>query len=139
MSWAGLMLKTEAKERWLADLRSGKFVQGKEALCLELPELGCSYCCLGVYARGRDVPLMDEEDVEIDTSVQDSRVMLFNGYQAETMLPDDWFSDDFIDMKADMEEQPKEDRVHELQSKLATMNDNGSTFLEIADWVENNL
>lgn len=139
MSWDGLKLKDEAKTRWLADLRSGKFTQGKEALCLDLPDLGCVYCCLGVYARGKDIPFVNDEDIEIDQSVGDSRVLQFNGYQAETLLPDEWFSEDFEDVDPHGFDRVKEDRVHDLQSKLAGMNDEGTSFAEIADWVETNL
>jgi hypothetical protein len=38
----------QARKEWLADLRSGKFKQGRSYLCTPEPAGGESFCCLGV-------------------------------------------------------------------------------------------
>lgn len=138
MSYTGLILKSERKQQWLEDLRSGKFMQAKKALCITLPN-GDGFCCLGVYARGRDIPFVEPADIEIDVEEQDSRVLQFDlESQAATLLPNQWFTADFIDLTPE-DEVPKESRVDSLQTKLAQMNDESSSFAEIADWIEENL
>lgn len=46
-------MKTDIKEKWVAALRSGKYLQGR--LALRSPEGG--YCCLGVLCRVAKIPI----------------------------------------------------------------------------------
>lgn len=43
-----MKLKEDIKARWLAALRSGEYVQGKQALRRSDVDGGVRYCCLGV-------------------------------------------------------------------------------------------
>lgn len=49
-------MKRELKDRWLADLRSGEYVQGTGSF--EYEEAGQTRtCCLGVLCHSADVPV----------------------------------------------------------------------------------
>lgn len=48
--------------KWIADLRSGEFVQGREFL-----EYDGTYCCLGVLAKTNGVPIDEITGQETDT------------------------------------------------------------------------
>lgn len=109
-------MKPRIRKKWIAALRSGKYEQGQG----NLNSYG-KYCCLGVLAD------------------------IYYG-------PDGWES-----MKEDTFEQIKKLKVsgqiatlpHEMLKHidldiqtsylLANKNDSGSTFLEIADYIEQNL
>lgn len=136
MSMFGLKLETDAKAQWLKALRSGNYKQAKHVLC-RFRENQHSYCCLGVFANFKDIPFVDDEDVSLDREEEDSRVMGFNGFEAETLLPDDWFSQYVVDVQH--EPDTVEKRAHELQSRLAQKNDQGMSFQDIADYIEANL
>lgn len=45
------MMNPEWKKKWVEALRSGKYKQGKEALCF-----GDKYCCLGVLCEIAGAP-----------------------------------------------------------------------------------
>jgi hypothetical protein len=99
-------VKTELKQKWLAALRSGDYVQGVG----KLRGLDNRYCCLGV--------LCDVLDKNSWSTAKDryeyrghSRV-LWSGFRAELGLPDDVHMD------------------------LVTMNDEGASFAKIANCIE---
>jgi hypothetical protein len=48
-------MNTEVKARWVAALRSGRYQQGRSALCTITPE-GKKYCCLGVLCEELGIP-----------------------------------------------------------------------------------
>jgi hypothetical protein len=106
-------MKREIKEKWVAALRSGHYVQG--GTCLKyLDDTGKPrHCCLGVLA----------EVAEPWGLTEHGRNVLFYDSNIYLMLPNkDWA---FL--------------PGETQSRLAKMNDNGDSFLTIADWIETNV
>lgn len=106
-------MKPEIKTNWLTALRSGKYTQAMQTL-RENDEGNVAHCCLGVLCDIIDSKRWDGEDY-LGT--------------AEDEL------DEYDDMPP-----PSILGAAELSAtdaeKLATMNDNGRTFEEIADMIE---
>ncbi len=107
-------LDPEAKREWVEALRSGKYKQTKGAL-----RHGDAFCCLGVECEisgeGRWAPGAGEWE--------------FVGRGSDNRsygdLPDDLRGKIGLSIAA--------------QVNLIRMNDTGSSFAEIADWIEANL
>jgi hypothetical protein len=116
------------KQLWVDALRSGNYQQGTRRLRSEN-----AYCCLGVlcdlYDRDQGGPGWDEEDqTYLDVELLLPREVaewagLIPVAQPETIIPG-WFAD--VDL-------PQEDY------SLSNLNDNGSSFGEIADLIEQQL
>jgi hypothetical protein len=111
-------MKAELKKQWLEALRSGKYLQGRDYLrSTDAFHAGQScekYCCLGVLV---DIAHPDKwkADIGYYAFVYDMNwVGVLGGWGTEIGLG-------------------------ELQDTLIKMNDNGSTFAEIADWIEANI
>ena len=99
------------KKAWLAALRSGDYAQAKN----RLRKAGDKFCCLGVLCD-----LGDKSDVTWVTESGSYR------YGIDTcLLPISILTATGLSPVA--------------QTKLAAMNDDGCTFNEIADWIEENL
>lgn len=113
-------MKPEIKKQWVAALRSGEYKQGKSAL-----RFGDEFCCLGV--------LCDLHAKETGgTWTRTGRVRYtYDGCGALLpLLVSDW---------ADCESGPFITKIVEgytTTNSLTDMNDNGSTFLQIADAIE---
>jgi hypothetical protein len=114
-----MAMDKEIKEKWLAALRSGDYKQGQYAL-KRVDDVGnTSYCCMGVLACivGKENK-MENNDFYND-NVYEELAQITRG-------PGDWSSI----------------KSHEYTHKdgsikhLATHNDSGDTFLEIADIIE---
>lgn len=108
-----MKLQPEFKIAWLAALRSGDYVQGRRYLVN-----GEAHCCLGVACKIIGAPYLG----------------VF-GRPRVTSHPD-WnekaiWQLDGTDLSLDLAEAQ--------QDILANMNDIGRTFLEIADYIEENL
>lgn len=98
----------EIKEDWLEDLRSGEFVQGRDAFYY-----GNKHCCIAVLAETMGLSLNDDK-------ASDDRDGNF--------APEDLFEEDVCELSGIP---PK------VSSKLISLNDNkGATFEEIADYIE---
>lgn len=114
-----MAMDKDVKDRWLTALRSGEYKQGQNYL----ERRGCN-CCLGVLAKIEGVPMKDRYFDDMDNGEQDieEQYGVFDfgdSFDEHTYPPDDWcgLSRDTI-------------------RKLATMNDDGKTFAEIADHIE---
>lgn len=107
-------MKPEIKEKWLAALRSGEYKQGQCAL----RKKDNKFCCLGVladlYAKEMGIEWKMEEDC-YKILDQGGTLPIWIADWAEIM------SDGYVD------------RDH---LTLASMNDHGHTFSEIADVIE---
>jgi hypothetical protein len=106
-----------AKELWLTALRSGEYEQGKSYL-----NMNDRLCCLGV---------LSEEAIKSGVGVkrEQDQVDGLYYYDGQTAYPPR-----SVFMWAGFPESVG------LDTKLANMNDqHGKTFLEIADWIEENL
>lgn len=100
------MMDAEAKEKWCAALRSGKYLQGTGAMRYENKDGTVEYCCLGVL---RDVvaPGTEYED-EATSLLQSNHDAGLNPLHARDL--------------ANMND--------------GTCGNNPRSFLEIADWLE---
>lgn len=101
-------LTQELKERWVAALRSGEYKQGKSRLCRRK-----RYCCLGVLA-------------EIQGELKKGNVYYSQG-------PDDCGHSGFL---ADEFERDFHYLSRDTQMYLATKNDKGESFEDLADYIE---
>lgn len=117
-------MKAEWKEPWVAALRSGNFAQAKEVL---RDPTSNSFCCLGVLCdisnlgtwHGSAFELTFPEPFEYDGGLIDSE-------ESEGELYTD--TRDFFGLDGSS------------MGRLMTMNDDdGYSFAEIADWIEENL
>lgn len=109
-------LPIEFKEKWLSALRSGEYKQGKGKLFAE----DNTYCCLGVAAHLCGVPnykLLNMAYVDNNQFIE-TRIPPPEGYPREITMTS---------------------TGSEIAKKLAVMNDDGKSFIEIADWIEANL
>jgi hypothetical protein len=128
----------EIKERWLEALRSGEYKQGRKLLSSVAEDGTVSYCCLGVLCE-----LAHQSDLvtKVATAAQDGAVQYrgaglgSDGPQGSTAyLPYDvmkWAG--LPDSEGYIPQSPQEDH---LPTSLASMNDTGFTFAEIADVIE---
>jgi len=111
------------KEQWLHALRSDKFKQGRDYLHKD-----GKHCCLGVLCE-----LAVDAGV-IDSFKAEGRPTIYGGYDEATLPQEvqDWagLTEDIpvVSVEIDDEEQ-----------HLASLNDNGWTFKEIADVIEKEL
>lgn len=113
-------MNPEIKAKWVADLRSGKFAQGRRILCqFGVKDEQPKFCCLGVLATqvGGKTPTVRDDSFTMFSSGGEYPL-----HHWQTVL---------------------EQQTHislEAVSKCIRMNDEqGKTFSEIADWVEANL
>ena len=110
----------ELKNKWLAALRSGEYKQGQDYLCKINKDGSREYCCLGVLAEVSE--LYDKRDIggpgEIGYVPKDH-----SDYNGEMLVFDN--NDNILS--------PIE------QSDLASMNDQGTDFVDIANYIEENV
>lgn len=109
------------KPKWLAELRSGNYVQGKG--CLRSAD--DKYCCLGVLAKALDAEM---QLVNNPPHAECACYVLNLDYATEEDADPD--SDVFL---------PTSWLARSIQVKLADMNDHGEPFSVIADYIEQNL
>lgn len=108
------MLTPELKKAWLEKLRSGKYEQGKYGL----RDLNNKFCCLGVYADC----LVDAEPSLYKWAPSEFHYRFFANDEHKVGF-----------LQGSLMETS-------VQSKLSNMNDaEEKTFLEIADYIEENL
>lgn len=110
---------------WVAALRSGKYKQGQGYLKLGYDEYSMQYCCLGILefvADGKVEPIGQDED-----QLPSCEWLLEHGIKFKNSDGDFCTSGDG---KGYTPYLPK------LEGDAAYCNDNGYTFLEIADAIE---
>jgi hypothetical protein len=134
-----LKLKPEVKQLWLEALRTGGFQQ-----CSGKLSDGVGYCCLGVLSE-----LAHREGVltrEVQTITYNRRTETFVYYGAHADRTDlpcevaDWAFEEF-DATVVYWENPRvrDPRLGVKVTSLADLNDEGFTFEEIADVIEEQL
>lgn len=103
-------MNAELKTRWIEALRSGEFKQGQKQLFDPTYD---TYCCLGVLCKIDNLPYANS-------------MFEYNGKKLSLNLSNDYRNK--IDMKTWDE------------NRLIIMNDDdGQSFLAIANWIEANL
>lgn len=109
-------MNKELKAKWLEKLRSGKYKQTENSLRLIEEDETFSYCCLGVLGEC----LIDQDPINhywnsSNYFVSKELGVIEGGYLGKRVIP------------------------RNIQVLLADMNDKGKSFLEIADYIEENL
>lgn len=112
-------MNAELKAKWIKALRSGKYKQGTGYLKREDLDdrTKTTHCCLGVLCEITDVSKHDSYGGVYSFGGPDAMA------GATTYLPDE--------IKGEISS--------EQQKTLATMNDEGSSFEQIAEYIEKNL
>lgn len=131
-------LKPEIKAAWLTALRSGEYEQGRGAL-----NRGGKFCCLGVLC---DV-MVNQFDLELEVKTEldceeaccseaEKNVISYNG--DSSFPPVEVSNVVFADRESDSNWVVKsmEAPNGELSYTLYALNDNGFSFAEIADVIE---
>lgn len=119
---------------WTAALRSGKYEQGQNALCAN-----GFFCCLGVLAEEAGVPQMDTvERIREGYDCNDDPIYKFEGGGfSSTSIPFGLRPTFLEDLDLNMMVPETDLHVRDsLHNRLMTMNDEGSTFSEIADYID---
>lgn len=105
-----LQLPKEFAEKWVKALRSGEYEQGSEAL-----HQNGKYCCLGLACLVSGHEYVGSEGL----------IDLRKYYKVPPVLTDVY--------------EDEEGKMPNLDQTLATMNDSGSSFKDIANWIEHNI
>jgi len=111
------MLKSGIKKSWIEALRSRKYEQGRGVMC-NLKDDAIKFCCLGILCDIQDVPysILNTYRLYVGRILEDeSSDKIPYSLRQELGLA-------IID-----------------QDKLIRMNDEGDSFHQIADWIEENL
>jgi hypothetical protein len=132
----GVKLRTKIKRDWLEALRSGEYKQGQMALvnATTNPEVD-QFCCLGVLcdlAVRQEVGEWDGKYYVHDTASGKKGGGAPND-KSSAIVPSNarpW---------AFRKSSPSGHSIHTAISVLMRANDTGSTFKQIADWIEKNL
>lgn len=128
----------EIKELWLDALRSGEFKQSKGLLWGDIrdrhddPTGELGYCCLGVLCKVMGWDLHDA-DGRIFTGIASGPPELVgpNASAGDIISATDATDDYLVGTVSGL--------THNNRSYLASLNDNGMTFAEIADVIEREL
>lgn len=134
------------KERWVTALRSGEYEQGKGYLRLSDGKGKDHYCCLGVLSElaARDgviAPATVRSFLGTEQAMTGEVVQMHygvnpdTGAECETTLPPvvrDWAGLERLDPYVDAED----DDGFPRRTYLSQMNDNDTSFGEIADYIE---
>lgn len=111
------MLDPKFKKKWTDALRSGDYTQGQHGLCL-VSEEGAAYCCLGIAY---------ELTYGEDSWVEDTWRTLDGSYWLRAASVND-----------DTSLFTPEGLTPKQADDLAEMNDEGKTFNELADYIDEN-
>lgn len=112
-------MKKEIADKWVAALRSGEYVQGKDHL-----SINDAYCCLGVLCE-----LAIKDGIRINKEMLNG-VMSYNNFvNVPPYQVREWAEINYINNSS----------FPESFDRLTTMNDvENKTFAEIADYIEQN-
>lgn len=126
-------LVPEFKVKWIKALRSGEYAQGQS--CLRLNEGSKpQFCCLGVACDLFDSSRWGYQPPP------DSERRKEQEWAGESRLPPNELDEEVFVLKSRVnDEMNLADVLYDAFDKLARLNDNGKTFVEIADWIEENL
>lgn len=117
-----MKLKPEVKEKWVAALRSGEYKQGQGKLRPSTEE----YCCLGV--------LCDIYSKETKTGLWNRDEFFVNDSSATDLPPKDVDKWAYINLEED-----KTFLYETSKGYLPELNDDGLSFTDIADLIEQEL
>jgi hypothetical protein len=119
---------------WIAALRSGKYKQGRQLLCKNE-----HFCCLGVLADISGVPKVKSRNDPQQEHTHETYVFELSGSIAPSysMIPvplwPTFLEDLDLSMMVPVPDQYGCDTLH---NRLVKMNDDGFSFNEIANYIE---
>lgn len=121
-------MKLDVAKKWVKALRSGKYKQGRGALCEDE-----KYCCLGVLC---EVAIKDGVKLKKEDSEYSKGYISYSGYGST--LPPKVLK--YADMKKDAPVGIIEDHLAtDLEDELIYLNDTQKySFKKIADFIEKN-
>lgn len=117
----------KARYEWTAALRSGKYKQGKNRLCSQLPEGIDEFCCLGVACE------VLGPQVGVTRKVLDSGQVVYvnpDGFHSHDWLPES------IKKLLGLNSASGLFGLMRVGDSLAGLNDRGETFANIAGVIE---
>jgi len=122
-------MNPEVKAKWLEALRSGEYNQTKRTL-----RDSHGYCCLGVLCEVYKEEHPEAEWVRDDISTKNGEMLFKSGEYSRKGVPTqqvlDW---------ANLTDANPEVKYNNADISVAELNDNGKSFLEIADIIEEHL
>jgi hypothetical protein len=128
-------MNSDLKKKWVVALRSKEYEQGRNDLCsisydANGERLNISFCCLGVLADITDIPYRKDLERQGDTvrTYTDNTDILRDGEDIAITFPTQHFRLKYMGGIGE-----------DVARKLATMNDDGVPFNDIADYIENNI
>lgn len=123
-------MKEEIKEKWVTALTSGEYAQGQRAL-----NTNNTFCCLGVlcdlYAKAHGMEWTPNEDFPDRFALEFPDIPFFPKYGMPDSRVYEWAG---INMSYTNDESS-----FDFVNDLATANDAGATFAEIADRITKTL
>ena len=131
-------MNQEFKKEWVAALRSGEFIQGKNALCAD-----GKYCCLGVACE-----LLHRKGLTPKRVSKTSENITYYGtLESSALLPEDVQQSMKIMEKSPLVFIPEDQKSIDSMPtyylgkhiNVAALNDNGVSFKDIADLIESSL
>ncbi len=122
--------RKEILKQWIADLRSGKFKQGRNSLKL-LTATNYEYCCLGVLCERLKVPQVFTNFSPARYKFVDQGAGSMRGAACGSLLPKSVVED--MGFVSEVGESHPGGR---FEKSLAALNDFGVSFNEIADRLE---
>ena len=138
-------MRSDIAKRWAGELRSGKYAQGTDVLksAVAAADSEIEYCCLGVLCemavKDRVIPppvIQDRYRSELGTPGRNTWAFCDGNEEVFSELPQkvlDWA--EMLDSSGYLQD-PLGTTAGE---SLSVMNDNGCTFTEIADTIEDNV
>jgi len=121
----------ELRDKWVEALRSGKYKQGKAKLAEKNTDGSFSYCCLGVLCDVANLKYIVDK-ASGTNGIIEAKAYYINDerHRSFAFLPlDPRFQNIWENVMS----------CDSMEQHLITMNDEGSTFEEIADWIEKNV
>jgi hypothetical protein len=132
------------KAQWIEALRSGNYVQGEGRLRMDAePDLGVAhqYCCLGVACDLRtDVTWDGVGHAVVDGAIwepYDENDRYLGDDERYVSGDDDSYYGGYTELPGVL--LARLDLADDAEHTLIRMNDSGSSFEEIAKWIEENL
>lgn len=135
-----LKLRPQFKEQWIKALLSGEYRQTRGYLHVlrdvRDSRVSEGWCCLGVACD-----VLDKNGVPMERSTvgQAMEAEVLEAFDGAVGTPSDALSEQMFERAEWMKSAERSTAVGSIIDALASANDMGSTFSEIAEWIEEHL
>lgn len=127
-------MNPELKKRWIDALRSGEYKQGTMRLSTRDPKTQeVTHCCLGVLCDLNKIEGRWDAGDHPESGLLETKTYDFERDVSEGMIPSGVYPE------LDQLSTRPGPTIVAVRMHLAEMNDEGKSFAEIADWIEENL